>query len=145
MSNSTEQLTNDLTGIVGTLIEDTLSESNEVLAAQIANDAAECAAIGDRGQRGIAEVLGQAEAHAVAQDVKVNTAGWQAFEKVLGHVTAAAMASVKATKAELLDHLEAAWGMISNASGGDWDRPDQVPGWKDAAERWRDRYHELLK
>ncbi len=32
--------------------------------------------------------------------------------------------------------LDAAWGLLANASGGDWDKED--PEWKAAAERWRD-------
>jgi hypothetical protein len=43
---------------------------------------------------------------------------------------------------DLLDHLEAAWGVIANANGGAWDKADAA--WRGAAERWRDRYHELL-
>jgi len=42
------------------------------------------------------------------------------------------------TKDEL---LEAAWGIIANAYGGDWDKA-QHPDWKQAAERWRDNYHD---
>lgn len=34
------------------------------------------------------------------------------------------------------DHLEAAWGIIANAGGGDWTT--QTPEWREAAERWRD-------
>lgn len=41
------------------------------------------------------------------------------------------------------DLLELAWGIIANAGGGDWDT--QTSEWKDAAIRWRDRYHETLK
>ena len=37
------------------------------------------------------------------------------------------------------DLLEAAWGLIANASGGDWSKAD--PEWRDAARRWRDKYH----
>ena len=36
----------------------------------------------------------------------------------------------------LRDDMEAAWGLIANAYGGDWDRASPV--WKRAAERWRD-------
>lgn len=45
----------------------------------------------------------------------------------------------KMTKDEL---LEAAWGIIANAYGGDWDQAEN-PNWKPAAKRWRDNYHEL--
>jgi hypothetical protein len=37
---------------------------------------------------------------------------------------------------------ELAWGLIANAYGGDWDKASPV--WKEAAERWRDRYHSNL-
>jgi len=46
----------------------------------------------------------------------------------------------KEDEKELLDHLELAWGLISNAY---WDSASVE--WKSAAERWRDKYHELLK
>ncbi len=39
------------------------------------------------------------------------------------------------------DMLELAWGIIANAT--DWDRDDRAE-WRAAAERWRDRYHEML-
>jgi hypothetical protein len=35
------------------------------------------------------------------------------------------------------DELEAAWGIIANAGGGDWTT--QSAEWRDAATRWRDR------
>ena len=38
------------------------------------------------------------------------------------------------------DLIEAAWGIIANAQGGDWDAA--TPKWKQAAERWRDGYHD---
>lgn len=41
-----------------------------------------------------------------------------------------------------LDLLEAAWGIIANAHGGNWD--DTPEDWREAAERWRDQYHERL-
>lgn len=40
------------------------------------------------------------------------------------------------------DLLDAAWGVIANAYGGNWDQADDV--WRGAAERWRDNWHELL-
>lgn len=44
--------------------------------------------------------------------------------------------------AGILDkHLEAeeiAWGIIANASGGDWTKQSSI--WKEAAARWRDNY-----
>lgn len=42
------------------------------------------------------------------------------------------------------DLLEAAWGLIANAYGGDWDLASPASGWKEAAERWRDQYHKTL-
>lgn len=36
----------------------------------------------------------------------------------------------------LRQDMEIAWGIIANAYGGDWDKVQ--PGWKKAAERWRD-------
>jgi hypothetical protein len=38
----------------------------------------------------------------------------------------------------MLHAVEIAWGIIANASGGNWDHPDNSRGWKQAAERWRD-------
>lgn len=50
------------------------------------------------------------------------------------------------THDELMDHLEAAWGVIANAGG--WVHGDRTespsPGWLPAAEQWRDRWHVLL-
>ena len=40
---------------------------------------------------------------------------------------------------EQIDLLQIAWGIIANASGGDWDK--ETLEWKAAAERWRDKYH----
>lgn len=45
--------------------------------------------------------------------------------------------------ADLLDHLETAWGVIANANGGNWDSASQ--DWRTAAEKWRDRWHEILR
>jgi hypothetical protein len=45
-------------------------------------------------------------------------------------------------RADALDVLEAAWGIIANAGGGDWTKETQM--WQDAAARWRDRYHAIL-
>lgn len=46
----------------------------------------------------------------------------------------------------LADHLYTAWTVIANAGPagdrGNWDAMD--PEWRDAAVRWRDRFHELL-
>ena len=38
--------------------------------------------------------------------------------------------------------LETAWGIIANAGGGNWDL--ETPEWKEAAERWRDKYFEQI-
>jgi hypothetical protein len=38
--------------------------------------------------------------------------------------------------------LEAAWGLIANAGGGNWD--SQTLEWREAASRWRDAYHDAL-
>jgi hypothetical protein len=40
------------------------------------------------------------------------------------------------------DLVEAAWGIIANSYGGDWDKA--TPDWREAAERWRDAYYETL-
>ena len=39
--------------------------------------------------------------------------------------------------------LELAWGLIANAGEGSWER--EHPFWVKAAERWRDRYHAMLR
>jgi len=40
------------------------------------------------------------------------------------------------------DHmLEAAWGLIANSWGGEWNKASDE--WYAAAVRWRDRYHQL--
>jgi hypothetical protein len=39
---------------------------------------------------------------------------------------------------DLLDVLETAWGILANASGGNWN--EQNSGWRDAAYRFRDVY-----
>ena len=41
------------------------------------------------------------------------------------------------------DLLEEAWGIIANAGTGDWLR--ETPEWREAAARWRDRYHAHLR
>ena len=42
-----------------------------------------------------------------------------------------------------LNMLEVAWGIIANAGGGNWELESET--WNDAAVRWRERYHALLK
>lgn len=44
--------------------------------------------------------------------------------------------------ADMLDLLESGWGVIANAG---WDDLARTPGWQEAAEAWRDRYHALLQ
>lgn len=43
----------------------------------------------------------------------------------------------------LLDVAEDMWGVIANASGGNWD--EQSDEWRDAAARVRDRYFDSLR
>lgn len=38
--------------------------------------------------------------------------------------------------------LEAAWGIIANAGGGNWNR--ETPEWRVAASNWRDAYDRTL-
>ena len=45
--------------------------------------------------------------------------------------------------ARRLDLLDTAWGIISNAHGGDWDLASK--DWREAAERWRDEFHSELR
>jgi hypothetical protein len=42
------------------------------------------------------------------------------------------------------DHLELAWGVIANAGHrqGGWETQDKE--WVEAAERWRDTWHEMI-
>lgn len=43
---------------------------------------------------------------------------------------------------QLIDALEYAWSIISNAYFGNWENaPDE---WKYAAEKFRDNYHDIL-
>src|SRR5262245_43958200 len=44
---------------------------------------------------------------------------------------------------ELLDLAEFGWIVLANASGGDWDK--EHPDWKEAAGKYRDRYHDQLR
>lgn len=39
--------------------------------------------------------------------------------------------------------LESAWGIIANASNGDWEKESDA--WQAAALRWRDEYHALIQ
>ena len=47
-----------------------------------------------------------------------------------------------AETAPLERELELAWGIIANAGGGDWTK--EPPQWREAAAKWRDRYHALV-
>lgn len=38
--------------------------------------------------------------------------------------------------------LHFAWGLIANANDGNWSELSQE--WHDAAETWRDEYHEMI-
>jgi hypothetical protein len=38
--------------------------------------------------------------------------------------------------------LELAWGIIANASGGDWTK--ETAEWQEAAAKWRDKYWRVL-
>ena len=40
------------------------------------------------------------------------------------------------------DLADAAWGLIANAYGGNWDLASHE--WREAAERWREKYHKSL-
>jgi hypothetical protein len=40
------------------------------------------------------------------------------------------------------DLIEAAWGIIANAGGGNWKL--ETPEWQEAAARWREAYHRML-
>ena len=42
----------------------------------------------------------------------------------------------------LIEMIEAAWGVIANAGGGDWTK--ETPEWQEAAADFRERYHNLL-
>lgn len=41
------------------------------------------------------------------------------------------------------DLLEAAWGLIANAYGGDWDSAPKE--WREAAKEWAYAYHKALR
>jgi hypothetical protein len=49
--------------------------------------------------------------------------------------------------AEARELLDSAWGVIANANArvalGDWEAANTL--WREAAERWRDRYFAMLK
>ena len=43
---------------------------------------------------------------------------------------------------DVIAHLEYAWTIIANASGGDWTKESEE--WQEAAAKWRDGYHAIL-
>lgn len=49
---------------------------------------------------------------------------------------------METTNNDLRDLLELAWGIIANSYGGNWDLASLE--WREAAIRWRDRYHATL-
>lgn len=53
-----------------------------------------------------------------------------------------AMARMESLTAAM-DAAEALWGVVANASGGDWSK--ETPGWRAAAERAREQYHTALE
>lgn len=44
---------------------------------------------------------------------------------------------------ERLNALEWGWSIIANAGGGDWAKESK--DWQEAAAKWRDQYHEILR
>jgi hypothetical protein len=60
--------------------------------------------------------------------------------------TVEALAIARAREVQLTDLIEDAWGVIANAQGGNWKASTGAGakfdvGWRDAAVRWRERYH----
>lgn len=51
------------------------------------------------------------------------------------------MRVLRAENAQLKNLCELAWGVIANASGGNWKL--EPADWQEAAARWRDGYHAL--
>lgn len=46
-------------------------------------------------------------------------------------------------KKEWEDLSEWAWSIIANANGGDWTKASKE--WQEAASKWRDQYHKLIR
>lgn len=69
---------------------------------------------------------------------------WRAWN--LGDVTPKLIQECRDSRAKIAEldgMLEVAWGIIANAGG--WTDPSVAsPGWREAAERWRDQYHARL-
>lgn len=42
------------------------------------------------------------------------------------------------SESEAAEAIDLAWGIIANASGGNWEK--ETPEWQEAAARWRDKY-----
>ena len=64
----------------------------------------------------------------------------ESIEPWLRRAWDAAIASVRNDDGECDELLDLAWGIIANASGGDWEK--ESADWQEAAAQWRDRYHE---
>ena len=47
------------------------------------------------------------------------------------------------TETIMIHLLNEAWGLIANASGGNWSK--ETPEWQERATQWRDRWVEFLK
>jgi hypothetical protein len=45
-------------------------------------------------------------------------------------------------ESQVMDLLEAAWGLLANVSDGDWGKQPTL--WQEAVVKWRERYHVLL-
>ena len=76
-----------------------------------------------------------------SQQRRAKSKGWRERMRSAIKVRDAALAREAAAneRAEKLeDGMEIAWGVIANACGGNWDHPCNLPGWREAAERWRD-------
>lgn len=61
----------------------------------------------------------------------------------LAEVAEAERDALRGRVAAMLSDIEAAWGIIANAGGGDWLK--ESPEWVVAAMKWRDRYHATLR
>lgn len=68
--------------------------------------------------------------------------GWEANRSSELERLRVEVVNLKGDKASLLDLAEMAWGVIANASGGNWhlERAD----WQEAAAKWRERYHAAI-
>jgi hypothetical protein len=64
--------------------------------------------------------------------------GGEAMRAALLKVEAEARASAEAQIADLIEAGEALWGVVANASNGNWS--EQSAEWQAAAARWRDNW-----